>query len=187
MARGNTSTSRNETRDRTFDTNNGERQVGKLAPDIRRITSAVFIDTSLSAEQSTIVAVLEPIIGHDETRGDPPTIPLVTDFPVPEPMEIAAGPNIMSAPGIMDLVRDWGPTIGQIIGVLLVLMFLRGLLKRAAQTGRQARTGIADEDEKEVGPEEATRRVRTEIEKAIAEDPAAISRLLESWLAEQKA
>jgi hypothetical protein len=66
-------------------------------------------------------------------------------------------------------------------------MFLRGLLKRAAQTGRQARTGIADEDEKEVGPEEATRRVRTEIEKAIAEDPAAISRLLETWLAEQKA
>ena len=187
LARANTSSSKSETRDRSFATENGEREIGKLAPDINRITSAVFIDVSLSAEQSTIVAVLEPIIGRDETRGDPPTIPLVTEFPVSEPLEIAAGPNIMSAPGIVDFLRDWGPTIGQVIGVLLVLMFLRGLLKRAAQAGRQARTSIAEESEKEAGPEEATRKVRAEIEKAIAEDPAAISRLLESWLAEQKA
>ena len=36
-------------------------------------------------------------------------------------------------------------------------------------------------------PEARNRRMRREIETAIARDPASISRMLETWLAEQKA
>ena len=159
--------------------------MGKLAPDIKRITSAVFIDASLDAEQSTIIAILEPIIGRDPARGDPETIPMVAEFPLPESLDMPVASSLVSAPGLLQLLREWGPTIGQVLGVLLVLLFLRGLLKRAAPVARTDPAAAA----KPADPpaEEAAKQVRTEIEKAIADDPAAISRLLESWLAEQKA
>ncbi len=41
--------------------------------------------------------------------------------------------------------------------------------------------------EENLSPEEQQKRMRREIERTIAGDPAALARLLESWLMEQKA
>lgn len=179
-ASGPTSKSKNETRDRTFDTNNGEREIGKLAPDVRRITAAVMIDegdATLASRVEDIREVVMNITGW-EIRED--VAVKVFPFPEPEPIEAPAGP------GLTDMLREWGPTIGQVLGVLLVLLFLRGMLKRADPVKSPAGAGGAGDVEEDLEPEEATRRIRSEIEKTISEDPAAISRLLESWLAEQK-
>jgi len=80
-----------------------------------------------------------------------------------------------------------------LIGLALVLLFLRSLLKRssvspAPVTGRLGASvkDIQDLDDENLSPEEAAKRMRGEIERAITEDPATISRMLERWLAEQK-
>ena len=44
-----------------------------------------------------------------------------------------------------------------------------------------------DLDDEDLTADETAKRARREIEKAINEDPATISRMLEAWLAEQKA
>ncbi len=74
--------------------------------------------------------------------------------------------------------------------MILVLLFLRSMLKRTAPAKRTAKRTAqsgTEEVEEDLAPEEAARRIRQEIEKTISDDPAAISRLLESWLSEQKA
>ena len=182
--RGTQSTSKNKTRDRTFDTNNGELESGKLAPDIKRITSAILIDANnpdLAGQRDAVLNAFKGIIGWDPNRGDPE--PEILQAPFPEPEEFVAPPG----PHVMDIVREWGPTAGQIIGVILVLLFLRGMLKRTAPAKNTAKRQAAVEVEEDLAPEEAARRIRQEIEKTISDDPAAISRLLESWLSEQKA
>jgi flagellar biosynthesis/type III secretory pathway M-ring protein FliF/YscJ len=85
-----------------------------------------------------------------------------------------------------------GPTVGQILGVIVVVMFLRGLFKRTG--GGEAAVATAggpaakDEvDEKNLTPEELQKRMRREIERSITNDPAALAKLLEAWLTEQKA
>jgi hypothetical protein len=56
-------------------------------------------------------------------------------------------------------------------------------------SGRMANTDqdLENLDDENLPPEEAAKRMRREIERAIGEDPATISRMLERWLAEQKA
>jgi flagellar biosynthesis/type III secretory pathway M-ring protein FliF/YscJ len=87
----------------------------------------------------------------------------------------------------------WGPTIGQILGVFVVVMFLRGLFKRGSSSvaaGAASASGPAvkeEVDEKNLTPEELQKRMRREIERSIANDPASLAKLLENWLTEQKA
>ena len=42
-------------------------------------------------------------------------------------------------------------------------------------------------EEKDLSPEEQQKRMRREIERTIASDPAAMAKMLETWLLEQKA
>ena len=100
-------------------------------------------------------------------------------------------PEIVMEAGTMNILRDWGPMLGQIIAVALVLLFLKRLLKTNTPAVSPIVAGPAgaatdDADEENMSPDEATRRMRREIERAINEDPAAMSRLLESWLTEAK-
>jgi hypothetical protein len=88
----------------------------------------------------------------------------------------------------MSMVDRFGPMVGQVLAVVLVLLFLRGLLKRnTVSVARVAAPATAASPEPEVvSPDAKARQVRREIEQAIADDPASISRLLETWLTEPK-
>jgi flagellar biosynthesis/type III secretory pathway M-ring protein FliF/YscJ len=74
-------------------------------------------------------------------------------------------------------------------------MFLRGLFKRTGTSaaiaadgggGGGAAGGKAEVAEENLTPEEQHKRMRREIERSIATDPAALAKLLETWLTEQK-
>lgn len=187
------STSKNEVKDRKYVTEIGERRTGKHLPEVRRITVAVLFDRSLEQVQGfakdDLVNAVKAIVGWDPTRDKPDAFStLVTDFAPPEALEAAP-----SGPGIADLALKWGPTVGQVIGVLVVVMFLRGLFKRSRPAARSdadegaataARTEVSEEN---LSPEEQQKRMRREIERSIANDPAALAKLLETWLVEQKA
>ncbi len=175
-----TNTSKDKTRARDWIQKIGIEKTGKLSPDIVRITCAVIIDENDADSASRVEDIREvvmPITGITNRQDI-----TVKVFPFPEPEPIAAPVG----PGFMGLVREWGPTAGQVLGVLLVLLFLRGMLKRADRVkGDTGATGAGDVED-ELDPKTASRQIRREIEKTISEDPAAISRLLESWLDEQK-
>lgn len=74
------------------------------------------------------------------------------------------------------------------------MLFLRGLFKRPKSAGASAATTagsgaavLPQVDEDKLPPDEQQKRMRREIERSIAQDPAALAKLLEAWLMEQKA
>lgn len=181
-------TSNKETKDKEYVTDIGERRVGKLAPEIKRMSVAVLYDRSLEKSQGFVkddlTNAIKSIVGWDPARDKPETFnTLVGDFaPIEPEVEVAAGP------GFGEQALRWAPMVGQLVGVLVVVMFLRGLFKRASRTpAAVAAQKAAAAPEKPVTPEEQQRRMRQEIERSIANDPASLAKLLEAWLTEQKA
>ncbi len=183
-------TSSNEKKDREFVTEIGERKSGRMAPDVKRMTVAVLYDRSL--EQATgfnkdeLVSAVKAIVGWNPERDKPEAFSTMAgEF---APLDLGAAGA--AGPGMVDLALRWGPTIGQVLGVFVVVIFLRGLFKR---TGRQAKSedaGVVDKatgKDENLPPEEQQKRMRREIERSIASDPATLAKLLESWLTEQKA
>jgi flagellar biosynthesis/type III secretory pathway M-ring protein FliF/YscJ len=187
-------TNKNETRDREYVTAIGSAESGMLSPDVRRLSAAIVIDEAAvqsdAGKVDQITKLVKGAIGWDETR-DGAELPVVV-----EKFKAAPPPPAAAGPGVMGLVREFGPTAGQVVAVVLVLVFLRGLLRRSQRPmparlpGRTAaaRAGAAAaaEPAEELSPEDDMKRARREIERAIADDPGAVSRLLESWLVEQR-
>ena len=191
-----TNSSKNETRDREYVTEIGERRTGRMAPEIRRMAVALLYDRSL--EQSVgfvkddLVNTVKAIVGWDPQRDATEAFStLAGEFaPIEPEAPMQAGPTMV------DLALRWGPTVGQVLGVIVVVLFLRGLFRRAAPRAKAAATGGGSVDlsttrdepkEENLSPEEQQKRMRREIERTIATDPAALARLLETWLMEQKA
>ncbi|MEO6593311.1 MAG: flagellar M-ring protein FliF C-terminal domain-containing protein [Planctomycetota bacterium] len=189
-------TSKNETKDREFVTEIGERRTGRLAPDIKRLTVAVLYDRSLEKttnfNKEDLVNAVKAIVGWNPERDKPEAFStLVGDF-VPIEPDVAGS----SGPGMADLLLRWGPTIGQILGVLVVVLFLRGLFKRSSKAATSSSMSSstssgsgasAQVNEEDLPPEEQQKRMRREIERSIASDPAGLAKMLEAWLTEQKA
>jgi flagellar biosynthesis/type III secretory pathway M-ring protein FliF/YscJ len=193
--------SKNETRDREFVTEIGERRTGRMAPEIRRMAVAVLYDRSL--EQSAgfnkedLVSTVKAIVGWDPARDKTEAFSTMAGEFAP----IEADEAVASGPSMADVALRWGPTIGQIFGVLVVVLFLRGMFRRAAPHAAKASASVgggggggggggsdyAETKEENLTPEEQQKRMRREIERTIASDPASLARLLETWLMEQKA
>jgi len=184
------SSTKNEVKDRKFVTEIGERRSGKHLPDIKRMTVAVLYDRSLEQsqgfEQANLVNAVKAIVGWDPARDKPEAFStLVGEF-----APIAVGPEPAPGPGVAELALRWGPTAAQIVGVFVVVMFLRGLFRRSGRAGAAAAPAAAavpDVAEESLPPEEQHKRMRREIERSIASDPAALAKLLEAWIVEQKA
>lgn len=200
-ASGGGSEQSSKTEKRTYEPFSGVRRTGMLSPDIRRMTVALVLDESIDAgKHKDIEQAIKQTVGFLETR--PSSLKdefttLVETFPEisEEEFAAAAGSSEMLA-----MVREFGPLAGQVLGVALVLLFLRRLLRappsRPASAGDgvssvEAKSAKAEKDLEEelasLAPDERRRRMRIEIERSIADDPAAMSRMLEGWLAEQKA
>jgi flagellar M-ring protein FliF len=194
-------TSKNEMRDAEYVTEIGERRSGKSAYDVRRLTAAVLYDRSLEKTEGfnkdELVKAVKAIIGWDKGRdSDDDFSTLASDF-APVELDDLGG----AGPGIGELALRWGPTVGQVLGVIVVVMFLRGLFRRPAgagpvgafggggggATGGGRGDGARGDKEENLSPEEQQRKMRREIEKSISNDPAALAKLLEAWLTEQKA
>jgi flagellar biosynthesis/type III secretory pathway M-ring protein FliF/YscJ len=187
------------TREKKYDSKLGTIVEGLMAPKIKKLTLALTIDESLQGQKDDIKAVVMNAIGWEEGRDGPKkeVQPFIFKFPP----EVASAGVLPDAPGTVVVgpsePSSWMqylPIFGQLLGLGLVLLFLKSLLKRSAVTpmAMGARTAdavrdIKDLDDENLPPEEAAKAMRREIERAIGEDPATISRMLERWLAEQKA
>jgi flagellar biosynthesis/type III secretory pathway M-ring protein FliF/YscJ len=176
--------SKNETKDTDFVTEIGERRTGMSAPEIKRLTVAVLYDRSLEKtegfNQETLVKAIKATVGWNKDRDADESFSVMPgDFTAADP---AAG--LEAGPGFGDLALRWGPTVGQVFGVIVVIVFLRGLFRRVAPRPEPAAETATPAAQ---SAEEQQRRMRREIERSIATDPAALAKLLESWLTEQKA
>ena len=186
-ATGHRNNTKKEMRDRKYLADVGERRSGRLAPEIKRVSVALLYDRSLEQKQGfnkdELAGVVKSIVGWDGTRRPQDTFSTMAgDFPVAEPA-VAAG---AAGPGRVAQLLKWAPAIGQVLGVALVLLFLRGLLKSRAPAASRKAALPGGAQEEQLPPAERQQRMRREIERAIASDPAALARILESWLAESK-
>lgn len=189
-----------ETTDRNYVTEIGERRSGRHAPGIKRLTVALLYDRVLEQKdgftKDGLVRTVKAIVGWDPNRDtdDASFSALAADFPPPDTDLVQA-----EGPGFAARALRFAPAVGQVVAVVLVLLFLRSMMKRPARAPRAAATtaggttaaaagaAVHEEREEDLAPEEQQKRMRREIERAIASDPAALARLLESWLTEQKA
>lgn len=180
------STNKTRKREREFVTDIGERRTGKMGPEVKRLTVAVLYDRSLEHapgfDKQDLVNTVKAIVGWDAGRDQPEAFStLAGDFASSEP---AALPEV--APGIAEVLQQWGPAIAPILGLLVVLVFLRGLFHRARPTAAAAVAPAAVVAE-DMTPEQQHAHMRAEIERSILNDPKALAKMLESWLGEQKA
>lgn len=180
------SKSKNEKRTREYIWDIGERRTGKSMPDIKRMSVAVLYDKSLADagdfDEQRLVKTVKAIVGWDPSRDSEEAFStLVSTFAPPAEVEVDYG-----GPGFGEVAVQYAPMAGQIIGVVIVVMFLRGLFKRSRRPAEEPEIEpeIPEED---LAPEEQQRRMRREIERSIANDPAALAKMLEAWLLEQKA
>ncbi|MFN6194016.1 MAG: hypothetical protein ACK5BN_09370 [Planctomycetota bacterium] len=183
--------SKNEVKERKYVTEVGERRSGKLMPEIKRMTVAVLHDRSLldapGFNKTDLENAVKAIVGWDPARDKPDAFStLVGEFAPAEAM-----PEPVAGPGAAETALRWAPTVGQVVGVLVVLFFLRGMFRRSAKApaaapAADAETARSEENFDSLSPDEQHKRMRREIERSIAEDPAALARLFESWLVEQK-
>ncbi|MEM7203456.1 MAG: flagellar M-ring protein FliF C-terminal domain-containing protein [Planctomycetota bacterium] len=162
-----------------------ETSTGMLAPAIRKLSVALVVDSDAlgSVDRQQLVDAVKGAVGWRSDRDDE-----VSVLEAPFPEVVLAEPA--GSDGMMPMLERILPSIAQMFGVVVVVLFLRRLMKRSsvptvAVAGAPA-GGTSEEAPPELSTEEATLRVRREIERTIGEDPATVSRLLESWLTEQK-
>jgi flagellar biosynthesis/type III secretory pathway M-ring protein FliF/YscJ len=183
-----TNTKKNETKERDFVTEIGERRIGRFAPQIKRVSVAVVYDKALAEvdgfKPEELGNAVKTIVGWDPIRDKDAFSMLAAEFEsAPEVASVGADG------GFVDSALRWGPTVGQILGVVVVVLFLRGLFKRSssvAATQAAAPAKAVEIDEETLPPEDQQKRMRREIERSISSDPAALAKMLESWLMEQK-
>lgn len=179
--------SKNEKKTKEFVTDIGMLRTGSMMPDIRRVSVAVLYDESLGDKTSVFATDLEDMVkvlaGWDTTRDDEKSFSIMSGpfAAPPTPFEVNSGPSVSA------MVVQWAPMIGQVLGVLVVVLFLRGLFKKSRGPIATSEAEAVEAEEKDLSPEEQQKRMRREIERTIASDPAAMAKMLETWLLEQKA
>lgn len=175
--------SKNEKKTKEYITEIGERRTGSMMPEIRRISVAVLYDKSLESPEfkASIVEVVKAIVGWDEGRDTAFSTMAGPFAPPAAPIEISSGP------GISAMVTQWAPMIGQVLGVIVVVLFLRGLFKKSRKHATKESELEPEIPEEDLAPEEQHKRMRREIERSIASDPAAIAKMMEAWLMEKRA
>lgn len=189
----NGSSDKNELRERTYyDPRIGKETLGMLAPDVRQISIALAIDEAQAAKRKEIEDGVKAAVGWmaERERADGTKAPDVFSTIVTKIPQVADEPAVGTGPGALDLVERFAPVAGQALAVVLVLLFLRSLLRRGMgvrRAGGGPAAAVQEIKAENLAPEEQARRMRREIEKAIGDDPQAIARMVESWLAETKA
>ncbi len=166
------------TSDKEYLTEIGRKKVVQLSPDIKRVTVGLAIDPSIQTKQKEIVDLIKGIIGWTPER-DPEITTLVNEMPKPE----TVAEETMNVSG---LFSTFGPMAAQVLSIILVLFFLRGVLKRAKVPALAVDSQRSETEEEMPDPRKEARKLRKEIEKAVASDPGSVSRLLESWLVDSK-
>jgi len=182
--------SKNEKRTREYVTDLTEQRSGNAMPEIERLTVAVLYDgEAIKSQDSTfdpqeLERVVKSLVGWSKVRDfkddDDPGFSMMSGSFQP-----AAEPSVAyEGPGMGEVALRYAPAIGQILGVGIVVLFLRGLFKRSRKAAPAA--AAVEIPQPDLAPEEQQRRMRREIERSIANDPAALAKLLETWLMEQK-
>ncbi|MBK8977795.1 MAG: hypothetical protein IPM29_17950 [Planctomycetes bacterium] len=174
-----------ETRSVTYEPWSGTRESGLLAPEIRSIDVALVIHSDLADQRRAIEDCVKSAVGRS-SDGEATVRTIVDDFEVTAPLAgvLPAGPP--DGGSAWPRVLALAPHAAEVLAVVIVLLFLRSLVRhsapRRAPEARQPAT-VAVEALPADDPHAAERR---HIERSIADDPAAFSRLVETWLAEQK-
>lgn len=180
-ASGPRSTKKDSTTERSYEPFSGTSSKGLLSPDIRRLTVALVLDETLQLGPDKVANVenlVKQCVGFTADRDG-------FAIHVEKLPEVAVDAVPVSSG--LESLQDYAPVVAQVVAVVVVLLFLRSMLRRATVKPVQPGPPPAEDlPEDQLPPEEGLRRMRRDIEQAITEDPAAVSRMLEAWLTEVK-
>ncbi len=146
------------------------------AKDKKTPPDPALVKKALQEQVAKITQLVKTAVGFDEKRGDQVTVETIP-FARPQVEEVATG-------GL-----PLGRMIGygaQVLGALVVLLFLRGLLRSSRKPLLEpVKTQAGKEEKSGIDPAQERKRLRREIERTVAEDPGAVGRLLVGWLQEK--
>ena len=135
-------------------------------------------DHSQTLRLRKIIDLIKGMIGWMPER-DPVITALVSEMPKPE----SYVEESMDMGGMFSL---YGPMLAQVFSVILVLFFLRGVLKRTKIPAVSIERHRIETEEEELDPRKEVKKLRKEIEKVVNSDPGSVSRILETWLMDSK-
>jgi hypothetical protein len=165
-------------RRRAYEPFSGERETRLLAPELRRVSAALVLDTAIARDQQQQLRIVEAVkkaIGP--VRGQDPDVEvLVESFAAPP----AAKP-VRRTVVVADPTADFA-VFGASIAI--AAMGMAWFWYRRARRRRRAALAAEQTVEPAAPTAEGARARRTAIEDAIAGDPVFASRLVESWMAE---
>ena len=145
-------------------------------PDKKTKPDPALVRKAVKDQVAKITQLVKAAVGFDEKRGDQVIVETIP-FARTEVEELSTG-------GL-----PLGRMIGygaQILGALVVLLFLRGLLRSSRKPLLEPVSTAAGKEEKNrIDPSLERKRLRREIERSVAEDPGAVGRLLVGWLQEK--
>lgn len=155
----------------------GTREMGLLAPELRRVSVALVLDESIArnrTQRDAIVAAVTKAVGPVRGR-DPDVEVLVERFPFDSPplpvvgQQKAADETLLVGVG----VAGWAALVA-----LSALVFVFTRIRRARIAAATAPEAPPPVDE--------SAELRRSVEQAIEEDPNVVTRLVEGWLAESR-
>lgn len=166
-------------RTRVYEPFAGTRETGLLAPQLRRVSVALVLDSSIAGDrsrQSAIVAAVTNAVGPAGDRA-PDVEVLVDDLPTRPATQAAVAPGGWGLPFLEVELAGWAALVA-LAALSLAWTRMRRAARDAVPVARSVAPAAPEVDE---GP-----GLRQRIEQTIDDQPESIARVVEGWLAEAK-
>ena len=147
---------------------------------IKKLAVSLILDEGMAEKQANLEAIVKNAVGFEEGRGDTMDA-MVAAFPPPE--ELPPPPGFLETIDIMETAR-YGTVLLTFLFGFLLIRFLVGKGKKQLQLEAVSSAGPLRVDASaQSGGEKSA--VREQVIRAIEQDPAEASRLLQTWLSEE--
>lgn len=155
--------------------------------DIAKLAVSLWIDKALEAQKTGIIAQVKAAVGWTEDaqiRKDDPIDAAVIDMPKEEAPPAPAEPGLLENPTVMELAKY----AVEAVVVVFLLLFLKGMVKKAGGRGKASGEGVPGLPEGTTLPPEVIARIqaRRSTEALAAGDAEGAARVTKRWMAGAK-
>jgi flagellar M-ring protein FliF len=150
-----------------------------IAPKLERLSISLFLDESLSTQETSLAENVKAAVGFDETRSDAFSTVILPLYAPPE--EEGEGGEEAAPSGLSPMVTTLLERGIEIVSALVFLFLLAKALKGAKNAS------VADSKGDEDSEDALERLAQAQIEELVKSDPERVGEILSSWAREEKA
>lgn len=150
-----------------------------LSPTLNRLSVSLFLDESLSEQETSLASNVKAAVGFDDTRADVFSTIILPLYAPPEPEE---GEGEEPAPsGLSPMVNTILERGVEIVSALVFLVLLMKALKGAKVPAPAEPAPVEDDSDDAI-----ERLAQAQIEELVKSDPERVGEILSSWAREEK-